>query len=186
MPLMRRKLCISIHAPTRGATKRINRGLRNLYFNPRSYKRSDLNALLKNPYVRLFQSTLLQEERRKYLRPYPRHLHFNPRSYKRSDAFSLFCQRILINISIHAPTRGATIPTEEMQDPDSISIHAPTRGATHYRDSIIHLKIISIHAPTRGATKGSEQMSEKQKISIHAPTRGATAKMHNIPYASLQ
>ena len=23
-------------------------------------------------------------------------------------------------------------------------------------------------------------------ISIHAPTRGATAKMHNIPYASLQ
>ena len=25
-----------------------------------------------------------------------------------------------------------------------------------------------------------------KKISIHAPTRGATAKMHNIPYASLQ
>ena len=24
------------------------------------------------------------------------------------------------------------------------------------------------------------------RISIHAPTRGATAKMHNIPYASLQ
>lgn len=23
-------------------------------------------------------------------------------------------------------------------------------------------------------------------ISIHAPTRGTTAKMHNIPYASLQ
>ena len=26
----------------------------------------------------------------------------------------------------------------------------------------------------------------KIAISIHAPTRGATAKMHNIPYASLQ
>ncbi len=26
----------------------------------------------------------------------------------------------------------------------------------------------------------------KSAISIHAPTRGATAKMHNIPYASLQ
>ena len=130
MPLMRRKLCISIHAPTRGATKRINRGLRNLYFNPRSYKRSDLNALLKNPYVRLFQSTLLQEERRKYLRPYPRHLHFNPRSYKRSDAFSLFCQRILINISIHAPTRGATCVQFVPSKIWDISIHAPTRGAT--------------------------------------------------------
>ena len=101
-----------------------------MYFNPRSYKRSDLNALLKNPYVRLFQSTLLQEERRKYLRPYPRHLHFNPRSYKRSDAFSLFCQRILINISIHAPTRGATCVQFVPSKIWDISIHAPTRGAT--------------------------------------------------------
>ncbi len=45
---------------------------------------------------------------------------------------------------------------------------------------------ISIHAPTRGATLTEDAPEELKKISIHAPTRGATAKMHNIPYASLQ
>ena len=35
--------------------------------------------------------------------------------------------------------------------------------------------------------QGLEQLARNLcKISIHAPTRGATAKMHNIPYASLQ
>ena len=45
---------------------------------------------------------------------------------------------------------------------------------------------ISIHAPTRGATGMQIYILQYDKISIHAPTRGATAKMHNIPYASLQ
>ena len=45
---------------------------------------------------------------------------------------------------------------------------------------------ISIHAPTRGATRIFQQGIQAFYISIHAPTRGATAKMHNIPYASLQ
>ena len=47
-------------------------------------------------------------------------------------------------------------------------------------------KIISIHAPTRGATDEIIRNQFIEDISIHAPTRGATAKMHNIPYASLQ
>ena len=48
------------------------------------------------------------------------------------------------------------------------------------------IEIISIHAPTRGATDYLRDMQMDITISIHAPTRGATAKMHNIPYASLQ
>lgn len=44
----------------------------------------------------------------------------------------------------------------------------------------------TIHAPTRGATPDREPGNGQPEISIHAPTRGATAKMHNIPYASLQ
>ena len=67
-----------------------------------------------------------------------------------------------------------------------ISIHAPTRGATF--NCVVHNKmnIISIHAPTRGATDVCGTEIRVLDISIHAPTRGATAKMHNIPYASLQ
>lgn len=44
----------------------------------------------------------------------------------------------------------------------------------------------TIHAPTRGATFIVVSAVPARIISIHAPTRGATAKMHNIPYASLQ
>ena len=77
---------ISIHAPTRGATRfRFRDNISTFYFNPRSYKRSDCSSTLcclshqnfnprsykRSDYVfslryfncRLFQSTLLQEER---------------------------------------------------------------------------------------------------------------------------
>ena len=99
---------ISIYAPTRGAT---TSGavlcLLNRYFNPRSYKRSDLDhpkfsffilhfnprsykrsdafpAALKSN-VEKFQSTLLQEERLGNTQMLFRRINFNPRSYKRSD-----------------------------------------------------------------------------------------------------
>ena len=77
-----------------------------------------------------------------------------------------------------------------------VSIHAPTRGATvvTLRGSLI--KTVSIHAPTRGATRtGREECGvhgrfnprahagrdflpiffpNSRGVSIHAPTRGAT------------
>ena len=108
---------ISIHAPTRGATQ------------------MDEQRLMK---IKLFQSTLLQEERR-YIRSLSRGLlyHFNPRSYKRSDMAQNTCalqntifqstllqeERLfqtihslkLIRISIHAPTRGATMQNKRLQ-----------------------------------------------------------------------
>ena len=55
---------------------------------------------------------------------------FNPRSYKRSDPIPQLKQARL-KISIHAPTRGATVTHGEMfKMSREISIHAPTRGAT--------------------------------------------------------
>ena len=76
---------ISIHAPTRGATSTFARKIKKF----------------------IFQSTLLQEERRMH-RLYGYWMdYFNPRSYKRSDIIVYFFGVKLI-ISIHAPTRGAT------------------------------------------------------------------------------
>ena len=100
-------------------------------------------------------------------------------------------------ISIHAPTRGATIPGHgHLWHTAMISIHAPTRGATHLTELLDPFTVISIHAPTRGATpmgvqylpvsadfnprshKGSDVSWDgffrDLTISIHAPTRGAT------------
>ncbi len=55
-------------------------------------------------------------------------------------------------ISIHAPTRGATMISSRDIVEITISIHAPTRGATWLTSSSFSCVTISIHAPTRGAT----------------------------------
>ena len=70
--------------------------------------------------------------------------------------------------------------------PKRLSIHAPTRGATNTPKTSSDVLDLSIHAPTRGATRIKYLFVDNKMLSIHAPTRGATAKMHNIPYASLQ
>ena len=108
---------------------------------------------------------------------------------------------IEIYISIHAPTRGATLISLLIACDSSISIHAPTRGATFGGCAAMSDQIISIHAPTRGATyyyfvwcsscnfdfnprshERSDHFSTPflilNLISIHAPTRGATQASH--------
>ena len=78
---------ISIHAPTRGATQsNITRGLYKMHFNPRSHEGSDQIVI----------SLLLLI------------CDFNPRSHEGSDLLPSLASRIPDEISIHAPTRGAT------------------------------------------------------------------------------
>ena len=123
---------------------------------------------------------------------------FNPRSHERSDEID-FLLILLDDISIHAPTRGATFVCLNLRHLTAISIHAPTRGATFNSFAVCVTEIISIHAPTRGATSlsfrllshlryfnpRSHERSDKairrryrpECISIHAPTRGATRQV---------
>ena len=77
----------------------------------------------------LFQSTLPQGERRCVLEQLRSLSHFNPRSHKGSD-HKLRTKFFSMPISIHAPTRGATLVADAVNQAVSISIHAPTRGAT--------------------------------------------------------
>ena len=123
--------------------------------------------------VLLFQSTLPREERHRGNRRRSDCYNFNPRSHERSDEVEAK-RKAKLEISIHAPTRGATVRKSRKTWNRLISIHAPTRGATD--DEIINnaLEQISIHAPTRGATDLSVPLSVLLPISIHAPTRGAT------------
>ena len=101
--------------------------------------------------ARIFQSTLLQEERLQYRSGTVQLFYFNPRSYKRSNCNGAVCTwkdcnfnprsykrsdkselelPLMCDISIHAPTRGATENCKCSECPLTISIHAPTRGAT--------------------------------------------------------
>ena len=103
-------------------------------------------------------------------------------------------------VSIHAPTRGATLvePVKHRDTHESVSIHAPTRGAT-----TIHRRAIAGRPrstpPREGRHRPRTTLSPSsgfdprphargdgldsalsgarliESVSIHAPTRGATA-----------
>ena len=57
-----------------------------------------------------------------------------------------------IEISIHAPAKGATYALLGTDISVHISIHAPAKGATYFQDLLYSRIVISIHAPAKGAT----------------------------------
>ena len=146
-------LVISIHAPTRGATLfMLCKLFLHLYFNPRSHEGSDCRSDKLSPSSvhfnpRSHEGSDLQRGLYKM-----RKVDFNPRSHEGSDIGSERNHRYQIEISIHAPTRGATAAALRWAIFELISIHAPTRGATYPGGECCHSLEISIHAPTRGAT----------------------------------
>ena len=90
-------------------------------------------------------------------------------------------------ISIHAPTRGATI---SFAVGSTLSIFQSTllQEERPHEKSLNELMQISIHAPTRGATDELDISSMGEFISIHAPTRGATVELvvANLIYMKFQ
>ena len=99
--------CISIHAPTWGAT----------------------GAVLCRFALTLFQSTHPRGVRRLTTTPTLSTSDFNPRTHVGCDLVLIAYDAVLV-ISIHAPTWGATPTTMELTNASGISIHAPTWGAT--------------------------------------------------------
>ena len=120
---------ISIHAPTWGATLCLHC----------KYKQS------------LFQSTHPRGVRHKAELANVGVDDFNPRTHVGCD-LSVSNFLITTDISIHAPTWGATSMGFDVLSGAIISIHAPTWGATQTLLPCLIWSLISIHAPTWGAT----------------------------------
>ena len=153
MPQLLLLILISIHAPTGGATGYnfyLNIGCTD--FNPRSHGGSDLISCVRS--ILAFD--------------------FNPRSHGGSDAAT---EKKLKHLSIFQSTlpRGERLRRFTGMAPlHQISIHAPTGGATESGTGMLKIIKISIHAPTGGATKRRKNQKMVCRISIHAPTGGAT------------
>ena len=144
---------ISIHAPTRGATYT-----------------ADVIGLRCG-----FQSTLPRGERHAHLRQSCCSHDFNPRSHEGSD--SQGCRvSVSPRISIHAPTRGATVHISGNFTVAMISIHAPTRGATKYRVCAFTVHRFQSTLPRGERHVRFFNVRDQFRISIHAPTRGATSQ----------
>ena len=67
----------------------------------------------------------------------------------------------------------------------AISIHAPTRGATLFPIDLEYVKVDFNPRSYKRSDLIDQRIDDFMSISIHAPTRGATAKMHNNPYTYL-
>ena len=82
---------------------------------------------------------------------------------------------LILMISIHAPTRGATRRVRRPTGWSGLFQFTPLREGRRkaFRSSRL-ISQISIHAPTRGATPAGGPVYALALISIHAPTRGAT------------
>ena len=119
-----------------------------------------------------FQPTPLREGR-----PRPRHSTsplgcFNPRPYGRGDTrgrMGFWCQQV----SIHAPTGGATRGNLQGQAAEHVSIHAPTGGATQLNGQINLFLGFNPRPYGRGDGPWIKPCC-RSGVSIHAPTGGAT------------
>ena len=158
----RRRIPVSIHAPARGATRR---------------------SSLAAPVSR-FQSTPPRGGRHRSYCLINRAVGcFNPRPRAGGDGITARVRQHGLEVSIHAPARGATAVYQYRSNSLSyVSIHAPARGATWTRDRVWHcMTCVSIHAPARGATiVRCLQAADGQWVSIHAPARGATPALGKI------
>ena len=75
----------------------------------------------------------------------------------------------ILEVSIHAPTRGATNTALLCFYDKDVSIHAPTRGATVINKAYAITKCVSIHAPTRGATRVNEAIARSEAFQSTHP-----------------
>ena len=121
---------VSIHAPTRGATRYFRNGLEIIKVSIHAPTRGATSTCAILHARKKFQSTHPLGVRRYFS------LSYKPK----------------IQVSIHAPTRGATGSAKVLGDIQIVSIHAPTRGATPISRESSDDEDVSIHAPTRGAT----------------------------------
>ena len=210
---------ISVHAPTRGATSNslsfsifsvfqstLPREERLLGLNfkeansifqstlPREERRFVIGVAITH-YA--FQSTLPREERRYRYADFEQITDFNPRSHERSDPCKRYLYQTDYVISIHAPTRGATLiiiilnlinkhfnpRSHERSDQCLFQFlcflvdfnprsHERSDGIKSMRNFLI-TKFQST-LPREERHCGVIDNWRLNKISIHAPTRGAT------------
>ena len=101
---------------------------------------------------------------------------FNPHTHEgvRPDLCALPCCGL--NVSIHAPARGATRLGNQLRLIIDVSIHAPARGATLWPPMMIPTE--SFNPRTReGCDRGHTGLTIINQVSIHAPARGATSSL---------
>ena len=191
---------VSIHAPTRGATYD-----NSFYWSCSGFQSTHprgvrLNTIVISNSSIMFQSTHPRGVRQLNWLMSKRVVMFQSTHPRGVRPFTYNDDNLPIFVSIHAPTRGATIFKATQVNYNNVSIHAPTRGATvilvflalllcfnprtHEGCDLILLqsnsRAKSFNPRTHEGCDFNALLSNTADIvSIHAPTRGATQKSVN-------
>ena len=186
---------VSIHAPTRGATRRSASSARQSSFQFTRPRGARLFRIWFWDYACCFNSRAHEGRDRAVDKLHQHVARFNSRAHEGRD-IAVNAERRDCDVSIHAPTRGATVLDERGVIGCGVSIHAPTRGATPRRHGFPLRVSFQFTRPRgarpsppatqipagrfqftrpRGARRGrGADVQIPDRVSIHAPTRGAT------------
>ena len=124
--------CVSIHAPSRGATWE---DVRNTILVIK-FQSTHPHGVRPTPELMPIARTAFQSTHPHGVRLWPSFGRccecrcFNPRTLTGCDSSYTVQQQGSHGVSIHAPSRGATDKTNPNQKHLTVSIHAPSRGAT--------------------------------------------------------
>ena len=153
---------VSIHAPARGATRGHCQWSARDVVSIHAPARGATAGYFTGRKVVMFQSTRPQGARPRYFRRCAvKSCCFNPRARKGRDCQLVPLPEVSVQVSIHAPARGATRAHRLDNDDCGVSIHAPARGATRRMTGWRLMIEVSIHAPARGATSFAAVLSNR-------------------------
>ena len=128
-----------------------------------------------------FLSTLPQGERLIWLSLLIIILYFYPRSRKGSDTGPLYGNLDIVNISIHAPARGATASSAWVKSTRRAFLSTLPQGERQeFRSRIVRGEEFLSTLPQGERPVGTRHIRQRKSISIHAPARGATDISHAL------
>ena len=175
---LRKRTCISIHAPRTGSDARrsvARAGWR--YFNPRSPHGERLVLLVNVQTVEIFQSTLPARGATGRGTPHGFKSRFQSTLPARGATTSSRARVACISFQSTLPARGATAFPARRCSFLSISIHAPRTGSDAFRNVPNARVIISIHAPRTGSdTPARLVFCLRFSFQSTLPARGATRR----------
>ena len=147
---------VSIHAPARGATHWLRPWTASQWFQSTRPRGARLTVSIFVMTSAMFQSTRPRGARPPRGHSVSRPLRFNPRARAGRDAAFAVIGDVEWLFQSTRP-RGARRDICRIDESEvEVSIHAPARGATHVLQARAADREVSIHAPARGATFDTE------------------------------
>ena len=158
----------------RGERRRTADGAdRRCYFNPRSHEGSDPGSHCRRQPGAYFNPRSHEGSDDDKPCVESIRVNFNPRSHEGSDMLSVFRSKAFV-ISIHAPTRGATLYYLQGQTHSHDFNPRSHEGSDAFNILCYLLTFYFNPRSHEGSDTSVEHSPRYSEISIHAPTRGAT------------